>query len=339
MNFKDFWYVVCRKEDLNAKKPIARKILDELIVLYRDEAGKAVAMLDRCIHRNAPLSKGRMENGKLRCSYHGWLYDGSGEIVEIYSEGPGAPKGKCRKAKTFLTAEFDDYVFVCLSDTPLFPEPFRSPYYGKKGWRTQRRVNAMQNNVTNCVENFVDIPHTVFVHPTIFRNEKREKFGAEAVRKDGSVVVNITNERANLGLFSCFLNPKNQEIVHIDSYHMPNVTCVEYHFGPKKHFYITSHSVPVSDKETLVYTDLTYHYGFWTPFAGPFVRSLGQKVIDQDIEILGNQMKAIEKFGTNFQNSPCDIVHVFIESIRDAIAEGKDPRALPERSQKFEFWV
>jgi hypothetical protein len=95
----------------------------------------------------------------------------------------------------------------------------------------------------------------------------------------------------------------------------------------------------VHDEETLVYTDLTFNYGPWNPIAKHIAAWQGQKVIDQDLEALASQMEVIRKYGTDFNNTSADIVHVFVESIRNAIAAGRDPRTLPERSREIEFWV
>src|SRR5207253_3063170 len=102
-------------------------------------------------------------------------------------------------------------------------------------------------------------------------------------------------------------------------FHMPNVTTVNYWFGKTKHFIITSQSIPVTEKETLVYTDLTYNYGIWNWPSRPLVRRHARMIIDQDIEILDNQMQTLERYPAPFQNSPADIVHTWIESIQETL--------------------
>ena len=67
---KQTWYVACSSDEL-AKRPLGRQICGEMIVFYRDEAGRVVALEDFCPHRGAPLSLGFVEDGKLVCGYHG----------------------------------------------------------------------------------------------------------------------------------------------------------------------------------------------------------------------------------------------------------------------------
>jgi phenylpropionate dioxygenase-like ring-hydroxylating dioxygenase large terminal subunit len=340
MNFKDFWYAVAQSRDVRRDQVVSAKLLGEWLAVFRDENGKAVAILDRCLHRCAQLSKGSVQAGRLQCAYHGWVYDARGQVVSVPSEGPDKTTNTKRAAKAFSVCEVDDYVYVRLCDSAGAElKPFRIPHYNEKGWGAIRLKNLFRNNVTNCVENFVDIPHTAFVHPKIFRVTRNEKFAARAARRDGSVTVSYSNERANLGMFSWFLNPSGQEIKHTDSFHMPNVTSVDYNFGHRRRFIITSQSVPLTDEETLVYTDLTYDYGIWNRLSRPIIRWQAQTIINQDIAILGNQMETIKKYGAHFSNTEADVIHVLIESIRDEIASGRDPRLLPEKNHDIEFWV
>ena len=340
MNFEDFWYAVAESRDLKRDGVVGAKLLGRWIALFRDEGGKAVALEDRCLHRCAQLSKGRARAGRLQCSYHGWVYDGGGRVVNVPSDGPGGPKGASGRARSFAVCESDDYVYVRLCDSAAAGlKPFRIPHYREKGWGAIRLKNLFRNNVTNCAENFVDIPHTAFVHPKIFRVAKNERLTASVRRCGGSVTVSYRGERANLGIFSRFLNPTGREIRHTDSFHMPNVTSVDYNFGRARRFIITSQSVPLTDEETLVRTDLTYNYGMWNALSRPVIRWQAQTIINQDIAILANQMEAIKKYGAHFSNTEADRIHVLIGSIRDEIAAGRDPRLLPDDNHEIEFWV
>lgn len=336
---KDYWYILAESHELKKDQLKACELFDQWLVLFRDETGAACVLEDRCLHRTVQLSKGRVINGQLQCGYHGWVYAGSGEVKHIPSEGPEmVTKKKC--AKRYEVIEQDDYIYVRLNSNSENPTaPFVMPSYKKQGYTTIRLQNTFENNVTNCAENFVDIPHTTFVHPKIFRDAGNESLEAEVTRKQGHVKVNYLGEKKNFGLFSWFLNPKGDEIRHTDEFFMPNVTTVNYWFGGEKHFIITSQSIPLKDNKTLVYTDLTYNYGIWTHLSRPIVRKQGQAIIDQDIVILRDQMKAIEKFGSNFSYSPCDIIHTYIESIQKEIQEGRNPAHLPDRSSRIKFWI
>src|SRR3954447_6028690 len=69
------WYVAAWNHELIDGKKVARMILERPIVLYRGASGKVVALDDRCCHRAAPLSMGRIEGDDIRCMYHGMKFD------------------------------------------------------------------------------------------------------------------------------------------------------------------------------------------------------------------------------------------------------------------------
>ena len=345
LSYRSYWYVVALSRELKADQVVSRKVLGEWLAVFRDEQGKAVALRDRCMHRNAPLSRGRVEAGQLQCPYHGWVYDGRGQVVAVPAEARNFTTSPKRCAKGFEVREQEGFVYVRLeSDGADDVEPYRMPHYGDSGWRHIYLVNRFENNVTNCAENFIDIPHTVYVHDKIFRVQRSQKVNADIVRKNGSVHISYEGETSNLGWFSWFLNPKATPIVHRDNFHMPNVTEVEYAFSENRRLFIVSQTVPEEDNLSLVYTTLSYQFGVFSRWplrevAGRILAWQGQKVIDQDIEALAQQMTVIRKYGEEFQNTSADAIHVLVESIRDEILAGRDPRKLKDVTAKVSFWV
>ena len=344
MTFQDFWYVVVQSEQLKPGALLSRVVLDEWLAVFRDKKGKPVALRDCCLHRNSRLSAGSVKNGKVQCPYHGWQYDGEGNAF-VSTEGP-ENKSHCskvnRRALSYETKEQDDYVYVRLASSQseqFEPNPFSMPRYQSPGWSTVRVINRFENSVTNCAENFIDIPHTASVHPGIFRQTKQQKLKMTVTRQQGTVSATYRNETTNLGWYRWFLNPEGQEIRHVDRFFMPNVTSVEYDMGRSRRCFITSQSVPETKTSTLVYTDVTFNYGIWNWLARPFVHWTAQRIIHQDQVALKLQQQTIDKYGERFAHTPVDTIHVFVESIRGAIAQGKDPRQLPDKSVDITFWV
>ncbi|MGB3494386.1 MAG: aromatic ring-hydroxylating dioxygenase subunit alpha [Elainellaceae cyanobacterium] len=343
MTFEDFWYVVALSSQLKPNQVLSRTVLDEWLAIFRGEDGRPVVLRDRCMHRNSRLSTGQVCNGQIHCPYHGWVYDQTGQVVDVPAEGNACAHLPNRRALTYDTLEQDGYIYVRLKQPQDSQDdsiqPFPMPHYGESGWATVRVINRFQNTVTNCAENFIDIPHTASVHPGVFRTARRQLLEMTVERRDGSVLVTYANETDNLGWFSRFLNGDRHEISHTDSFHMPNVTSVHYRMGDRRQLFITSQSVPETNQSTLVYTDVTYNYGLWNALARPFVWWTAQHIIHQDIEILARQNEVIQKYGQQFANTPADTIHVFVESIRNSLAVGDDPRTLPTKTTTVKFWV
>ena len=86
-----YWQPAALSEELDKDRPVvAVRLLGEDLVLFRDELGE-LGLLDRmCAHRGADLTYGRLENGGLRCPFHGWLYDTGGTCLETPAEPIGS---------------------------------------------------------------------------------------------------------------------------------------------------------------------------------------------------------------------------------------------------------
>ena len=100
------WYAAAWDDEIG-ESPLARRILDRPVVLFRGEDGRAAALADRCIHRHAPLSHGRVEDGGIRCGYHGLLFAKDGTCIEVPGQTrvpPGA------RVESYPVVERDRFV-------------------------------------------------------------------------------------------------------------------------------------------------------------------------------------------------------------------------------------
>ena len=337
MSFERYWYVLCESTELKTGAVLPRRVLGRDLVVFRGEGGEAAVMEDRCLHRCGKLSKGQVDDdGQLVCPYHGWRYRHDGTVAHIpasLSESTGALKGKA-----YPIREQDGLVYVCVTADEKTPEPVRIPHFGERGWGHFRTQNRFRNSVANCVENFIDVPHTAFVHDKTFRSYKAQRIGAHVSRDGDRVSVYYSGERRNLGSFSWFLNPRGLPVEHEDHFMAPNVTHVRYAIGNYEYL-ITSQSVPVDEFETLVFTDIRWRFGIWTRLAYPFVKRQAERVIAQDIEVLNDQGEVLRKNPAPFLEAAGDAIHQLVDEIRDAIAAGRDPDMLPPRERKLEFLI
>ena len=334
---RDYWYVACRSETLSGKRPLGRVIMDEALVLYRDRAGQARCFRDRCLHRNAMLPEGFLREDCLVCPYHGWSYDGLGSCVSIPSARRESPLPK-KQLEAFPTQERDGLVWVFMGDPERAAavEPFAFPHHGERGWKSYYMETLFENDVTNCVENFMDVPHTVTVHAAWFRDSSGKEIRATVERTEDSVLVTYHQEQDEIGFSTLLLNPTREPMSHTDKFYMPNVTRVDYDFGTKRSFVITSQCTPETERRTRVYTAITFRLG------GRLLDKLGRlllppytrKVIQQDVEIMANQGKSLARYGSEFLNSEADLLHRYIESLRGwAEAGGQGPKPKPTREE------
>lgn len=75
---RNIWYVAAWDHEVPVDQTFARTLLGEAVVLFRNEHGDVQALQDRCPHRFAPLSMGKVVNGVVQCAYHGLEFNGAG---------------------------------------------------------------------------------------------------------------------------------------------------------------------------------------------------------------------------------------------------------------------
>src|SRR4051794_6499322 len=120
-----FWQPLYRAADLAPGQALPVRLIGEDFTLYRGETGTVHAIASRCAHRGTQLSTGWVEGDCVRCFYHGWKYDASGQCVEMPAEDASFPS-KVRIA-SYPTVEYLDIIFVYLGEDappplPRFPE-------------------------------------------------------------------------------------------------------------------------------------------------------------------------------------------------------------------------
>ena len=116
-----YWQPICTSDEL-ADLPKKFKILCEEVLVFRDKKGRVGALEPHCSHRGTSLEFARIEEGGLRCCYHGWLYDTQGHVVEMPCE---KERGFCEQRDfwhpSYRTMEFGGLVFVYMGPPDIQP--------------------------------------------------------------------------------------------------------------------------------------------------------------------------------------------------------------------------
>lgn len=339
---KDQWYAAALSKELGSRKPLGRVILEQALVLWRTGAGTAVCMEDRCAHRNAKLSEGDLFDDKIGCTYHGWTYDETGRCVQVPSEGPKEPKVPCG-VESFAVREQDGIIWVWMGDkNAITREPFSMPYWDTKGWGAYYMITPFENDVTHLVENFMDVPHTTFVHHGWFRTKKHVPVRATVERTEDSVLVNYELAKDSIGFSDYVLNPRGQRMTHTDKFYMPNNTRVDYQYGEDGNaFVITSTCTPRGPFDTMVYTLISYKLGLLNRLVKLPLHWYTRRVIEQDVVIMRNQGSNLKRHGgvCKFNSTEADRLHEYIESLREHAESGGGKEAPEPRKDEIDFWI
>lgn len=164
------WYVAAHSGEVS-RTLLNRWLLDEPVCLFRKEDGSPVALVDRCIHRQMPLSKGRLNGDFLQCGYHGILYNVDGKAARIPSQGHVPPACKVRM---FPVYERSGLVWIWMGDTDKADERLIPDHHWitDPAWNTVRGTLHMKARAQLLNENLLDLSHLEFLHAGSIGTEK-----------------------------------------------------------------------------------------------------------------------------------------------------------------------
>ena len=162
MFLKDCWYAAALASEV-VHAPLARTICDEPIVLFRTASGKPSALVDRCPHRFAPLSIGRLSGEHITCLYHGIEFACDGTCVRIPQQEHILPEMHVR---SYPLVERWGLAWIWMGD-PQRANADTIPNYfwlADPRWHNLVRRYHVQANFEVCADNILDLSHTPFVH-------------------------------------------------------------------------------------------------------------------------------------------------------------------------------
>jgi phthalate 4,5-dioxygenase len=220
-----YWQPVGMSADLVAGgAPRAERVMGEDLVLFRDENGRPGVLAQKCAHRCADLSYGRVEAGGLRCVYHGWVFDVDGACLEQPAEPPESTFKKRVRQRAFPCRDVAGAVWAYLGPDapPLFPA-FPALASDAYCYTTRWKGNA---NWLQASEGNIDPVHTSFLHQIMPRDpDMRARWGAFSVNARPEVTA--TETRFGVRLFTKRRLPESDDmLLRVTNFVMPNACAV-----------------------------------------------------------------------------------------------------------------
>jgi phthalate 4,5-dioxygenase len=171
-----FWQPVALVSDLASDgAPFPVTILGEELVIFRDDAGRLGVVALRCSHRGCDLSYGRVEDGGLRCVFHGWLYDVDGNCLEQPGEPEGSRLYRDVRHPAYPVRERGGVIFAYLGpgEPPVLPafEYFDVADSHRTAMKLVQECNYLQG-----VEGNIDPVHQSFLHRFLGKTEETTTF-------------------------------------------------------------------------------------------------------------------------------------------------------------------
>jgi phenylpropionate dioxygenase-like ring-hydroxylating dioxygenase large terminal subunit len=330
-----FWYVACQSSELGTK-PLARSVVGVPLVIFRGADGQAAAVLDRCPHRNVPLSLGRVvAGGRLECAYHGWQFEPGGRCALV----PGllAPDARERRVSSAAVREQGGFVWVypeldVMPEAPPFELPQALPEYA-------RVVREVETDATlhATIENALDVPHTAFLHRGLFRGGKRNEITATVRREADRVEVQYDGEPRPSGIAGRVLSPGGGTVEHWDRFILPSIAQVEYRLGADVHFLVTSLCTPVTDFRTRMFAQVQFKTRFPARAVQRLLEPFALRIFGQDAQMLRAQAENIRRFGgEQFMSTELDFLGPHIWRLLKQAEQGEPSGdAVVERAVTF----
>lgn len=302
------WYVACLGSELKSK-PLARTVVGVPLVLFRDRAGRAAALVDRCPHRNVPLSLGRCVDGELECRYHGWRFDRSGTCIDVPGLDEASADRSVRRVERFPVVEQDGMVWVVPSGTALTATPPRLDHVGDGDYRTIYLRLDVPGPMLAAVENALDVPHTSFLHKGLFRGGRERVPVGVTIRHGVDFVEAIfEGEPVPPGVLGRVLGGDGGVVEHTDRFRIPALAQVEYRLD-RHHIMLNAFYTPVDDDSCVLHAAAAFRLPVPTAVARAAVLPIARLVLHQDNQILRKQRSNVARFGgERYVNTPIDLL-------------------------------
>ena len=165
---RNYWQPVALVDELEGKRPVKPvKVLGQDLVLFRDESGRYGLLERDCPHRGADLAYGRIEDGGLRCAFHGWLFDVRGQCLQTPAEAEGSKLCQRIRQKSYPVIEKSGILFAWLGDASQPASPAAFPAFDcfvAPGTHTFAFKGYLECNWLQALEVGIDPAHASYLH-------------------------------------------------------------------------------------------------------------------------------------------------------------------------------
>ncbi len=230
------WYVAAWDHELIDGQLMARTLLEEPVLLYKGDSGRTVALDNRCCHRGAKLSNGRLEGDCVRCMYHGLKFDATGRCVQIPGQDVIPDKLGVR---SYPVIERDHLVWIWMGDAAQADPSLiiDLPYLRDPVWRGVPGYLHYQADYRLIVDNLSDFAHLAFVHTHTLGGSEEYAFKTKPV-----VVERLEHGfRVERWSMNAAPPPFHRQVVHNDApldrrnigvMHVPGIFTMQTLFAP-----------------------------------------------------------------------------------------------------------
>ena len=198
---KNQWYAVLSSNSVKKGNVIGARRFGENLVFFRNENGELSLVSSLCAHRGASLEKGCVQDGNIKCPFHGIEYDSNGKCVHIPSEGRNSAQDFSRfDLKHYMVKEIGGIVFAWYGDGMPTHDPDYFDVITDTNYSYDHIEDTWNVQYSRVIENQLDVSHLAFVHrTTIGRGNKTLCNGPKVVWLDDNTLQTSANNEVDSG--------------------------------------------------------------------------------------------------------------------------------------------
>jgi phenylpropionate dioxygenase-like ring-hydroxylating dioxygenase large terminal subunit len=244
------WYVILDSSELKKRKTLRVNRLNEKMVLWRDENGKACCISDRCCHRGASLACGKIVDNKIECPFHGFLYNNKGRVTMIPANGKTKTVPETMKVISYETFEKYGLIWIWYGDDDKRTE---EPFFFKEleDFSYSTFIDHWNVHYTRAIENQLDVVHLPFVHRTTIGRGNKTLVNGPVVERENELLTFYVNNVIDDGKTTP-LKPNEivnyKKLFHLQ-FHYPNIW--QNFISDKIRAFAAF--VPVDDENTIIH--------------------------------------------------------------------------------------
>ncbi len=284
---KNYWYPLALSSEVPADKPYSTSLLNEPLVLFRDEDDNVICLYDSCPHQGVPLSRGQVKNGNVECPYHGWQFGAGGDCKKIPSMAEDAPIPKGAKCNfAYPTEEKLGVVWVFAGDRTAMT-PLRLPEgTTEEGWRHEVIVKELDASHKLMIAGALDFAHFPFLHTqTIAKKEQRNYLRP----------LDVSLEKYEHGMNMKVKNPDGEYNDFVYFFEPPCLVKVLIEPKPGWKLIANDYFVPLTENKTRIFVFECRDWLVWNPLVTFGLKKKASKILEEDFPILMMQQDWHEK--------------------------------------------
>ncbi|NNK92264.1 MAG: aromatic ring-hydroxylating dioxygenase subunit alpha [Acidimicrobiia bacterium] len=315
------WYAVATVDEVG-DAPVPIVLRDRTYVIWRGPDERLVAVRDRCSHREARLSLGTIEDGCLRCPYHGWAFGQEGRCVDVPSSAEGAAIPPGAHLEPLQIAEHYGLVWLCPAE-PNYPVPHLGVEDDSSFTRLNTGMQIWNCSVTRIIDNVLDVAHFPYTHLGTFGREQEKvvpNFSLEQLDDtfhgyEYSVVINNEGDAKTM-------SGGGDDVIGLEmstGFALPFSarSTMTYENGIEQVLFMTA--APISTQRSY------YTFVLWR---NDDVTSTGQEIVDFELEISREDREMLENLSGELALGQGELVDV--QSDKASVAWRRQYRALLE---------